>query len=155
MSKIWLFLKVLCICKPKIENSVFSRKLGHFFHICLFPFFISFNFDRKNSIWAIFCLKSIFNGQRPPFRPKWTSPENFMASAFVVLEPLITKNLNPCCIVYIGGFFSENGENGENGLNCWKTDFFSKFYVFGVQKLKIQYFFENWVIFSIFWTQNT
>ena len=70
-----------------------------------------------------------------------------MASAFVVLEPLITKNWNPCCIVYIGGFFSENGENG---LNCRKTDFFSKCFVFGVQKLKIQYFLENRVIFSIF-----
>ena len=48
------------------------------------------------------------------------------------------------------GIFSENGENGENGLNCRKTYFFSKFYEFGVQKLKIQYFLENWVIFSIF-----
>ena len=36
---------------------------------------------------------SIFNGQRPPFRPKQTYPENLKVSAFVVSEPIKTKNL--------------------------------------------------------------
>ena len=130
--------------------SIFS-KIGSFFSIfAIVPFLFPSILIEKNSIWAILCLKSIFNGQRPPFRPKWTFPENFMASAFVVSEPLITKNLNPCCIVYIGGFFSENGENGENGPKCKKSYFFSKFYVFGDQKFEILYFLKNWVIFFLF-----
>ena len=107
--------------------SIFS-KIGSFFSkfaivLFLFPSILI----QKNSIWAIFSIESIFNGQRPLFRSKWTYPENFMASAFVVSEPLITKNLNPCCIVYIGGFFSENGENWEDGLNFRKTDLLTKF----------------------------
>ena len=121
--------------------SIFS-KIGSFFPYLLFFFFLFPSIlIQKNSKWAIFRLESIFNGQRPPFRPKWTYPENFMASAFVVSEPLITKNFNPCCIVYIGGFFSENDENGENGPKCQKSNFFQTVYVIAAQK-------TNFIIFA-------
>ena len=58
-----------------------------------FLFLFPSNLIEKNPIRAILCLTSIFNGQRPPFRPKQTYPENLMVSAFVISEPIKTKNL--------------------------------------------------------------